>query len=285
MISTTEWIKSFIDKGNYIGGVFIDLQKAFDILNHDILLQKLMHYGFRGNSQSLIRSFLSNRKQFVSINEFDLSHIDITCGVPQGSTLGPLLFLFYINDLNFSLNKAISSHFADDTCIMFGTQKLKTLETVLSCDLKQISDWLKANRLSLKVKKSKLILFQKKRSTFVTNSITIKLDGCKLDPTDNIQYLGVYIDKFISWDCHIIQLSNKLSRANVILSKLRHFTTKDTLLSVYYAIFYSHMIYGCLVWSFTSSKNMDSITVLQKKCLRILNFASINSHTNLLFFI
>ena len=99
-----------------------------------------MHYGFHGNSQSLIRSFLSNRKQFVSINGFDSSHIDITCGVPQGSTLGRLLFLLYINGLNFSLNKAISSHFADDTCIMFGTQKLKTLETVLNCDLKQISD-------------------------------------------------------------------------------------------------------------------------------------------------
>ena len=84
------------------------------------------------------------------------------------------------------------------------------------------------------------MFYFKRSSTFVTNRITLKLDGCKLDPTDNIQYLGVYIDKFISWDCHIIQLSNKLSQANGIISKLRHFTTKDTLLSVY-AIFYSHM--------------------------------------------
>ena len=91
-----------------------------------------MHYGFRGNSQLLIRS-LTNRKQFVSINDFNSSHIDITCRVPQGSTLGPLLFLLYINDLNFSLN-AIASHFADDTCIMFGSCKPRTLETVLNCD-------------------------------------------------------------------------------------------------------------------------------------------------------
>ena len=107
--------------------------------------------------------------------------------------------------------------------------------------------------------------------------------GCKFDPTDNVQYLGVYIDKFLSWDCYITQLSNKLSRANGILSKLRHFTKKETLLSVYYAIFYSHMTYGCLVWLFTSSKNMDSITVLQKKCLRMLNFVPINTRTNPLF--
>ena len=138
-----------------------------------------------------------------------------------------------------------------DTCIMFGSAKPKTLETVLNCDLKKISDWLKANRLSLNVKKSKLILFQKNQSN---KCICIKINGCKLDPADNAKYLGVHIDKFVSWDFHITQLSNKLSRANGILSKLRHFTSKETLLSVYYAIFYSHMTYGCLVWSLTTIK-------------------------------
>ena len=131
--------------------------------------------------------------------------------------------------------------------IMFCSSKPKTLETVLNCDLKKISDWLKANRLSLNVKKSKLVLFQKKQSNYDNNSLSIKLDGCKLDPTDNVQYLGVYIDNLFLGNV-ITQLSNKLSRANDILFKL----TKETLLSVYYAIFYSHMTYG-LVWSFTSS--------------------------------
>ena len=153
------------------------------------------------------------------------------------------------------------------TLVLCCSCKPKTLETVLNCDLKKISDWLKANKLLLNVKKSKLLLFQKKQSKLDTNYISIKLNGYKLDPTDNVQYLGVYIDKFLSWDCHITQLSNKLSRANGILPKLRHFTTKEILFSVYYAIFYSLMTYGCLVWSVTSSKNMDSITVLQKKCL------------------
>ena len=102
-----------------------------------ILCEKLLYYGFRGNSQLLIKSFLTSRKQFVSINGFNSSQIDISCGVPQGSTLGPLLFLLYINDLNLSLNNSVASHFADDTCIMFSSSNPKTLESVLNCDLKK----------------------------------------------------------------------------------------------------------------------------------------------------
>ena len=100
------------------------------------------------------RTILSNRQQFVAINGFDSSKLDIKCGVPQGSTLGPLLFLLYINDLRFALQDSIASHFADDTCILCASNKLKSIETVLNCDLKLASDWLNANRLSLNVDKS-----------------------------------------------------------------------------------------------------------------------------------
>ena len=154
LISITESIKSQIDQGNYVGGVFIDLQKAFDTVNLDILCEKLAYYGFRGNCHLLIRSFLSNRQQFVSINGFDSSKLDIKCGVPQGSTLEPLLFLLHINDLRFALKDSIASHFGDDTCILYASNKLKSIETVLNCDLKLASDWLNANRLSLNVDKA-----------------------------------------------------------------------------------------------------------------------------------
>ena len=140
LISITEAIKSHIDTGNYVGGVFIDLQKAFDTVNHDILYEKLAYYGFRGNCQLLIKSFLSNRQQYVSINGCDSCKLDVKCGVPQGSTLGPLLFLLYINDLQLSLNKSTASHFADDTCITYADKKMKSLETVLNQDLKITCD-------------------------------------------------------------------------------------------------------------------------------------------------
>ena len=148
-----------------MGGVFIDLQKAFDTVNHEILCEKLAFYGFRGNSQLLIKSFLLNRQQYVSINGFDSSKLDKQCGVPQGSTLGPLLFLLYINDLRFALKDSIASHFVDDTCILYASNKVKSIETVLNCDLKLISDGLKANRLSLNVDKSKLLMFKSKKKS------------------------------------------------------------------------------------------------------------------------
>ena len=102
-------------------------------------------------------------------------------------------------------------------------------------------------------------------------------------PADHVKYLGLNLDKFLNWDHHIKLLSNKLSRANGVLSKLRHYAPKNILLNVYHSIFYSHMIYACPVWSLTKKMNIESITVLQKKCLRIINFAPFNSHTNDMF--
>ena len=235
----------------------------------------------RGNCQLLIRSFLSNRQQFVSINDY--SKLDIKCGVPQGSTLGPFLFLLYINDLRFAVKDSISSHFADDTCILYASNKLKSIETVLNCDLKLASDWLNANRLSLNVDKSKLLIFKSKQRKFNKDSISIKLGGVKLTPTDNVKYLGLHLDQNLSWDVQTNKLSKKLSKANGILAKLRHFAPKETLISVYYSIFYSHLQYGCTVWSRTKKENLDTITILQKKCMRIINFAPFNSHTNNMF--
>ena len=123
LIFSIESIKSCIDAGNYIGGMFIDLQKAFDTVNRDIFCDKLAYFGFSSISQLLIKSYLGNRQQYVSINGFESSKLDIKCGVLQGSTLGPMLILLYINDLRFSLKRSIASHFADETSITHASKK------------------------------------------------------------------------------------------------------------------------------------------------------------------
>ena len=206
----------------------------------------------------LIKSYLTNRKQFVSINGYDSTKQDITCGVPQGSTLGPLLFLLYINDLKNSLKFAKASHFADDTCLTYSNKNPKTLESNLNYDLKNLTQCLRANRLSLNVDKTKLLIFKSKYNKNQYEYMIIKLLGVRLEPSTSVKYLGIHIDHNLSWDYHIKEMNAKLSRSNGILSKLRHYVPKQTLISVYYAIFYSHMKYGSLVWSLTTQNNLDS---------------------------
>ena len=191
LLSITERIKDLVDSGNYVCGIFVDLEKAFDTVNHKILCDKLNYYGLRGNINKLILSYLSYRKQFVSINGFDSNVSDIKCGVPQGSSLGPLLFLIYINDFRLCLDNASTGHFADDTFIMYGSKKLSTIETVVNFELKLVSRWLRLNKLSLNSDKTELIFFHSKRHTLNYDAISIKFEKNKLVPVDHIKYLGI----------------------------------------------------------------------------------------------
>ena len=177
-----------------------------------------------------------------------------------------------------------TGHFADDTFILFSGNKLKTIETIVNTELKCVSTWLRLNKLSLNAGKTELIFFHSKRHILNYENISIKLNGEKLKPVDKIKYLGMYIDKYLSWNSHIQQLSNKLSRANGVISKLRHTAPINICLQVYYAIFYSHLLYGCNIWGLTTEENLNKIEVLQKKCVRIMTFSDYNSHTNPLFF-
>ena len=174
-------------------------------------------------------------------------------------------------------------HFTDDTYLLFGNKKLKTIETVINTELKLVSTWLHLNRLSLNEGKTELILFHSKKNVPKVDGISIKLNGKKLTPVNSVKYLGMYIDNHLAWDTHIFHLSQKLSRANGILSKLRHNAPREVCLDVYYALFYSHLIYGCNLWGITSEENLDKIEKLQKKCVRIITFSDFNSHTNPLF--
>ena len=166
LISITETIREAIDSGSFACGVFIDLQKAFDTVDHSILLSKLYHYGIRGASYQWFKSYLSDRKQFVSINGFNSSPLSVKCGVPQGSILGPLLFLIYINDLHQSIKTSTVHHFADDTNILHINKSYKKLCLNINHDLTCLSNWLRANKLALNVKKNRnsSISFNKKNN-------------------------------------------------------------------------------------------------------------------------
>ena len=165
---------------------------------------------------------LSNRQQFVFRSGYSSELISIKCGVPQGSTLGPLLFLLYINDLNPVFNKAITIYSADDTHLSYASKKLSTIKSVMTYELKKLAEWLRFNKLSLNSGKSELVIFLSKTKK-EPDKITINTNKSKLPPAPNVNYLAVVLDDFLSWDAHVNNLCKKLAQTNGILSKLCHY--------------------------------------------------------------
>ena len=158
LISLTETIRKYLDEGKFACGIFVDLQKAFDMVEHDILLTKLEHYGVRGLANDWFKSYLSDRKQFVSINGHDSNLASVLYGVPQGSVLGPLSFLIYINDLNQAIKFCKVHHIADDTNLLHFSKSITKLNRYVNLDMKNFTDWLNANKISLNVRKTELII-------------------------------------------------------------------------------------------------------------------------------
>ena len=245
--------------------MFIDLQKTFDTVDHNILFDKLNYYGARGTTNSWFRSCLCNRKQIVSINGLKSNSKVIKYGVPQGFVLGPLLFLIYINELYMSTKNSSVHHFADDTNLLYINKSLNNIGSRINSDLKGLTDWLNANRISFNISKTEFILFQNRNKT-IHYDLKIKLNGKRIFPTTSVKYLGVIFNENLSWMNHLTALSAKLSRANSMLCKVPHFVDKQPLRSIYYAIFSSHLTYGSLIWGQQDNPNISKIISLQKNC-------------------
>ena len=281
LISLIEYIKKELDSGKLVCGIFIDLQKAFDTVDHEILLSKLDYYGIRDICKDWFASYLKNRHQFVSLGNYQSDLKLIKCGVPQGSNLGPLLFLIYINDITSIFEQCNVWLFADDTHLNFSSKKISTIETVMNYELKHFVTWLKANKLSLNEEKTQMVLFQSLNTP--PGNITIKINKYKLNCSDFFKYLGVMIDKNLSWNYHIEHLCQKLSQAIGILSRVRNYVPIESRISIYYSIFFSYLTYGCLVWQFTTQSNISKLVLLQKRCIRVMTFSPFLEHTSNLF--
>ena len=281
LIVLSEEIRKNIDKGNFSCSIFLDLAKAFDVIDHEILLTKLNHYGIRGIANDWIRSYLTDRKQFVHYKGQQSSLQHIKYGVLQGSVLGPLLFINYISDIQNALKYSKSFIFADDTSISYSDKNIKSIRKRLNIDLKLLSGWLSANKIALNINKTEVILF-KHHKKLVNYDLKLKLYGKRLYLTNKTKYLGLLIDENLNWKFHLEQLAVKLRKVNGILSKLRHFLTTVTLKSIYYALFYSNLIYGLQVWGQDLNSNCR-IKKLQKTAIRLMSFSKPTDHTEPLF--
>ena len=282
LLNIMEEIRSKLDNKTFSCGVFIDLEKAFDTVNHNILLHKLRHYGIRGVANAWFSSYLSDRKQKVSLNGISSNLLNIGCGVPQGSILGPLLFLIYINDMNRAVKNSIVHHFADDTNLLYSHKDPKALQKNMNEDLKLIFTWLCANRLSLNVSKTEFIIFKPPKIA-LKNRITLKLNGKILYESSKIKYLGLILDDRLTWKHHICELSKKLSRSIGILYRLKKDCPESVLKSIYFSLIHSYLSYGILVWGKAAAIYTNRLRLLQKKAIRIITNSDYMAHTKPLF--
>ena len=270
LASLTELVRLALDEGSFACGIFVDFAKAFDTVDHSILLQKLEHYGVRGIANSWFSSYLNNRKQYVAINGFNSTLRVMKYGVPQGSVLGPLLFLIYINDLNKAVKHSVTHHFADDTNFLYVSKSLKKIQKFMNLDLRYVCNWLKANKISLNAGKTEMLIFRDPRRK-INFDLKIKIDGKKVVPSKYVKYLGIYLDNHLSWHQQEQDMRSRLSRAAGMLCKIRYYVNFDILKMIYYGIFSSILMYGSLIWG-QHKRIVNRLQIIQNKAIRYMNF-------------
>jgi hypothetical protein len=236
-VSTEATLIDFIDfvhKGlnakHNVGAVFMDLSKAFDVMNHDILEVKLKHYGFRGTFLNLLMNFTRNRKYFVNVNGLNSDVNNVNIGVPQGSTLGPLLFLLYVNDMINCSSILHFTQFADDTTLGYSCNDLLELQNILEVEVHKVTKWLAANKLLLNVAKTHSMLFTFKRNE---SHLKIKINNTEIEKKSITKFLGVQIDDKLNWKAHISHICDKVSKSIAILRKVRSIFPLNILKIIY----------------------------------------------------
>ena len=236
-----ENIYDSFDQNKYYLAIFLDFSKAFDTICHDILLRKLEHMGFRGPIYQWIKSYLTNRKQFVNIGDKSSETLDVKMGVPQGSTLGPLLFILYINDMSNSLDNLGIVHFADDSTIYTSFNKNMNIAPLINSKLSSINTWLQANKLHLNVGKTKYMIFSIRDNP---PDLNLAIGRSLIERTKVKKFLGIYIDDRITFAEHTNKISMKLSRGVGLLRKMKNVVPRNVLKQLFYAFIYSIFTYG-----------------------------------------
>lgn len=268
--ATTEWFTN-MDHGKLNSVVFLDLSKAFDTVNHCILLDKLIYYGFHTETLNWFRSYLFERKQQCLVNGHLSSPKTIKCGVPQGSILGPLLFILYINDLPNCLEYSKPGMFADDTYITTTGSSLTQVIQLVNSDLGNISEWLLANRLSLNVAKTEqMFIGSDDNLNKISNSAAVYLGNKPIKRVRKSKSLGITIDERLSWTDHINVLSRKVSSAIGGLRQVRPFVDLNTAKTIYNSLIQPLFDYCDVVWDTIGVQLSTRLQKLKNRAGRII---------------
>ena len=256
-------------------GVFLDLSKAFDTINHEILLKKLSYYGIRGTVHNWFKSYLTGRTQQVKFNATTSNIKPITSSVPQGSNLGPLLFIVYVNDFPNCLAFGNSLSFADDTTIILKDKCINKLFENTNKELQNIDNWLIANKLSINITKTKYILFSHKHSKkSLDKSLSIR--NKKIERVASIKILGLVFNENLSWKNHMTMLINKLKSSLFSVMRIKPLLSTGALITLFHSLILSHIRYCITTWCYGNS---ILIKKLQKICDKFFHMISLSSHS------
>lgn len=271
MYSLMNTVLGALDCKRYVASVCLDLSRAFDCVDHTVLLAKLQYYGIRGKAFQLMKSYLTNRKQTVEIGfdseTFKSKEEVIKCGIPQGSNLGPLLFICFINDLVYNVDQSEIVLFADDATIPVTADTSNALKTRLESAIGQAANWLKNNRLHINIEKTHCIKFKTKNKTDF--ELNLEINNITVKSTKECKFLGVYIDESLSWSCQCSKVVKSLNRLVYVFLKLKSEIPCEALRSAYFASFESVLRYGLLYWG--NSSSLEDVFRVQKRVIRIMD--------------
>lgn len=271
VLNVVQFICSGLDGGSSgVAGIFFDFTKAFDLVDHKIMLQKLMKYGIEGRELLLFENYFLNRKQYVSVNSKDSFIGSVKYGVPQGSGLGPLLFSIYLNDLkNLNLDGQLFM-FADDICLFYPYKYDLALKTKIERDASLIFEFARLNRLVLNPNKTKLLRFRP-HALSINNNFNVFIDGKAIYETHSIKYLGITLQSSLSWDMHMHDLKNKIAPAVGILYKLKNKLDIKSKTMIFQSLIQSHLNYLAIIYAHNKHNNsLKSLQCMQNKALKII---------------
>ena len=268
LLNVTESILDSLDKGNRVGIVALDLKKAFDTVDHDLLLNKLKKKGINGNVLKWFEDYLVGRRQCTVVNGIKSSFQSITCGIPQGSNIGPLLFVLYVDDLTNVLNHCKVSLYADDTCIYVENKNVNALVNNLNDDLSAINKWLGKNKLALNVKKCEFLLVGSRNRIRKIDVPDVCIGINVIKRVTKIRYLGIVLDEYLDWSKQADKLKQDVGKSLYLLKRIRPFISQQTALVFYKSLIQSKFEYCDVIWGNLGKVLNDHLQRLQNRALR-----------------